>query len=208
MTRRSRAVKDGRTASRARQPAALAKVWFFPPSAYDAGMKKPSAPTPAPAPPRRRRRPHPLGMAAAAVVRPIIGRKGFVEADLLTRWETIAGPETAALSRPVRLAKPRDGGAPVLHLRVASSAFATLLKHQEPELCARINRYFGFDAVARIKVAPGTLPPPPAPAAPPPPKPPLSTEEAALVAGIDDADLRAALESLGRSIRAGNRAGG
>jgi len=149
-----------------------------------------------------------VGMAAAAVVRPMIGRKGFVEADLLTRWEAVAGPEMAALCRPVRLAKPRDGGPPVLHLRVASSAFATLLKHQEPELIGRINGYFGFDAVGKLKVAPGTLPPPPAPKPPPPAPPPLSAEEAALVAGIDDPDLRAALEALGRSIRAGNRAGG
>ncbi|MBN2752816.1 MAG: DUF721 domain-containing protein [Rhodospirillaceae bacterium] len=177
---------------------------FFTKIAYDADMKK-AAPQP-PAPPRRRRRPHPLGMAVAAVVRPIVGRKGFVEADILTRWSEIAGTEIATHSRPQRLSKPRSGevGGPILLIRVASAPFATLLRHQETELCDRINRYFGFIAVTRVKIVLGSLPLPPPPPEPPAPLPPLSAEENALIATVDDPDLRTALENLGRSIRGRN----
>lgn len=168
--------------------------------------KKPAEAKPAP----RRRRPHPLGMAVASVVRPMVGKKGFADVEIITRWAEIAGAEVAAHSLPLRIAKARSGVADgaTLHVRVASSAFALVLKHQEPELCDRVNRYFGYPAVTRLKIAVGSLPPPPEPPPPPAPPIPLSAEEEAAVARVGDADLRAALAALGQSIHRRARDGG
>ena len=141
-------------------------------------------------------------MAVASVVRPLVGKKGFVDVDILTRWGEIVGPEIAQQSLPLRIAKARSGSADgsTLHVRVGSSAFATLLKYQELELCARVNRYFGFPAVTHVKLTVGSLPPPKPLLPPPREPPPLSAEEAAEVARIGDPDLREALERLGRSL--------
>ncbi len=162
--------------------------------------KKPAETKPAP----RRRRPHPLGMAVASVVRPMVGKKGFADVDVISRWAEIVGPEVAAYSLPLRIAKARNGVAEggTLHVRVASSACALLLSHREPELREKVNRYLGFPAVARVKLAVGTLPLPPEPPPPPAPPPPLTAEEEAAVARVDDPDLRAALAALGQSIHA------
>lgn len=161
---------------------------------------KPGKPVDSPPPPPRRRRPHRLGLAVGGVARPILGRKGFAEADILTRWDAIAGPELAVRTLPLRVVKSRNGGGGVLHVRVASAAFATLIAHEEPRIVERINTHFGFEAVARLRLSVGSLPAP-VEAAPAPPPPPLDPGEADLVAGVEDPDLRDSLERLGRSVR-------
>lgn len=162
---------------------------------------KTAAKKPPPPEPKRRRRLHPLGLAVAAVTRPLVGRKGFAEVDILSQWTAIVGPEIAAQTLPMKVVKARagepEGG--TLHVRVGSAAFATVLKHEEPRVCDRINGYFGFAAVTKIRATIGRIPvltvkPPP------PPPPPLSAAEKEVVDGVADPDLRAALERLGRAV--------
>jgi len=150
---------------------------------------------------RRRFRPHPLGLAISSIARPIIGKRGFADVDIISRWGDIVGEDIATYTLPERITKSRspmlEGG--TLHVRVASSAFATVLKHKEPELCDRINGFFGFPAVAKFKTTLGKIPvlhintPRPEP-------PPLTKDAAEMVETIDDLDLREALEKLGRSL--------
>ena len=47
-----------------------------------------------------------------------------------------------------------------MHLRVASGGLAMELQHFEPVLVERINAYFGYPAVARVKLIQGPLPAP------------------------------------------------
>lgn len=169
-------------------------------------MKKPAAPAtdkPKPDAPRRRR-PHPLGLAIAAVVKPLVGKKGFVDVDILARWADIVGPEVATNAIPLRIAKPRAGSneGATLHIRVGASAYAMVLQHREPEICARINGYFGFQAVTKLKIALGTLPPPKPTPPPPAPPPPLSDDDAARIALVGDPELREVLADLGRTMAA------
>jgi len=155
---------------------------------------------------RRRFRPHPLGLAVASIARPMIGKRGFADVDILSRWADIVGEDIAGYTLPEKLVKPRalkvgpnglEGG--TLHVRVSSSAFATILKHQEPEVCARINGYFGFKAVGKLKTSIGTIPKRPEVKKRPPPKP-LPQETKLLVDMVDNPELRAALEKLGQTL--------
>jgi hypothetical protein len=177
--------------------------------AYADPMKKPTD-TPTAEKPKadapRRKRVHPLGMAIASVVRPLVGKKGFVDVDILARWSEIVGAEVAANALPLRISKPRAGSneGSTLHVRVGASAYAMILQHREPEICGRINGYFGFQAVTRLKIALGTLPPPKPIPPPAPPPPPLSEEDAARIGRVADPELREVLAQLGRTMAARN----
>ncbi len=132
---------------------------------------------------------------------------GFVQSALVTRWDEIVGARLARVTRPQSLRFPvgekRDG---TLTLAVMG-AHGPMVQHLLPDIVDRANRFFGYAAVARVKiVAAAHLPAgaapqraaPPAPrtaaAAPAPsaPKPELSR--------IADPELRAVLEALGASL--------
>ncbi|MEO5375371.1 MAG: DciA family protein [Alphaproteobacteria bacterium] len=147
--------------------------------------------------------PRAIGAAVARVARPVLGKRGFAEAAIITDWPSLVGPQLAAHTLPTRVAHARgqrEGG--VLHLRVAGGAFATEVQHLEPLILERINRYFGYRAIARIKLSQGPLPRRRSPKLDAP-RPLAPSEEQALaadVAGIASDDLREALARLGRAV--------
>jgi hypothetical protein len=134
-----------------------------------------------------------------------LGKRGFGEAQLVTQWEAVIGPELAQKLAPERLTFPRgERRNGTLRLRVAS-AFATEAQHLEPVLIERINAFFGYGGVARLTLVQG----PSLDAAPGAPKLRALTaaEQRALdarVAGVADPELRDALQRLGSAV-AGSR---
>ncbi len=161
----------------------------------------------------RRGGPRALAAMLPKIARPAFGKRGFVEAGVLTDWSVIVGSVLAAETRPMRLSFPRgarvDG---TLQIRV-TSAFATELQHLAPLVIERINRYFGFGAIGRLTLSQGPVIRPPRNKRRPLPEP----EPEALrrletrVAAIEDEELRLALAGLGRNVaarQAGRKAAG
>lgn len=148
--------------------------------------------------------PRPLARSVAKLTTPAIRRRGIAEAGVIVDWPKIVGERLAAASYPEQLSKPRQGGEAVLRLRVAGS-WAVELQHLEPVIVERINAYFGYRAVDRLRIVQGPLPPEAGPREPR--RRPLASAEAdavaATVAGIEDDELRTALARLGRAIAAG-----
>jgi hypothetical protein len=152
---------------------------------------------------RRRFGTHRVSSLLTGLLKPAARARGFAEASLLADWETIVGPLLARRCQPVAVKFPRGrhrGG--VLELR-AGGAVALELQHATPQIIDRINAYFGFPAIRQLKLLQAPLVPTPEP--PPPRRRPLTpTEEQVLaneVMGVDDAQLRQALLSLGRTMR-------
>jgi hypothetical protein len=144
-----------------------------------------------------------VGVFSERVAKPILGKRGLAEGDLLRHWTAIVGAHLAKLSQPeaIRFAKGRrDGGE--LTIRVGSGAAATLLQHQAALVIERVNSFFGYRALSRMKILQAPLPKrrqPQKPAS----VPLAPTEEQSLQAtlqAVTDPDLRAALESLGRTM--------
>ncbi len=133
---------------------------------------------------------------------PVLGKRGFAEAQLVAQWPAIIGESLAQGASPEKLSfgrgERRDG---TLHLRVAPG-LAPEIQHREPVLLERINAFFGYRAVARLALKQG--PPARAPAPPPPQPRPLKADERRRLdrrlAGIEDPALRAALERLGAAV--------
>jgi hypothetical protein len=104
--------------------------------------------------PEKRRGGPPRAIAGhvSALTRQALGKRGLAEANLLADWPTIIGTEQAQICQPDRLTFPRgerrDG---TLHLRVAPVA-ALELQHDAPRLIERINSYFGYAAIAELRL--------------------------------------------------------
>ena len=147
---------------------------------------------------RGARGPRALGESILRLTRPIFGQRGFAAAEVITDWPRIIGADVAAYSLPERIAFPtgkRSGG--TLHLRVEPGGYATGVQHMAPQIIERINTYFGYGAVADLRIIQAPLPERPkerARANPAPPSsPPLSND-------TDGDPLDRALQSLGRKI--------
>ena len=155
-----------------------------------------------------------VGAMLPKITRKVFEKFGFSTATLLTDWAIIVGADLAAFTAPERLKWPRGYEGAATGEAEAGRPGATLMLRVEPAraldvqykarlLIDRINAYFGYRAVAEIRLvqAPliksggelvarrGASPP--------------GTPGAAVQAVADDA-LREALASLEASIRAEN----
>ena len=138
---------------------------------------------------------------------PQIGRSafrrfGFVQSSVVSRWPEIAGDTHSRVCTPEMIRFPpgekSDG---ILHL-VVLPAHAPLIQQILPEIIERVNRFFGYRAVARIKLRQGAVQAPPTkdkPKAPPSLKP-IPMELGDSLRDIGDPELRTVLESLARSL--------
>nr|WP_310534332.1 DciA family protein [Novosphingobium sp.] len=159
----------------------------------------------------QRRYERPRGGAARAVadLMPDIGRTafrrfGFVQSSVVTRWPEIVGARHARVCMPEAIRfPPGEKSEGILDL-VVVPAHAPMIQHVVPEIIDRVNRFFGYNSVVRVKLRQGAVKPPPAgekPSAPPSLKP-IPMELGESLRDIGDPELRTVLESLARSIDA------
>lgn len=128
-------------------------------------------------------------------------RFGFVQSAIVARWPEIVGDDYARHSAPDAMSFPPGKRSGATLTIVCSGPFATMLQHVEPQIIERVNRFFGYAAVARISLKHGEVPAHPrlrrqevAEAAP------LAPEVTSTLRAIADPGLRAALEGLAQQI--------
>jgi len=100
----------------------------------------------------------PLTREVQAIAKPILGRRGFAEVDILGSWEEMVGADLARGILPEKLTFDKDkriNG--TLYVKSAGGAFATLFEFQKQRVIERINCFFGYPAVAQIKIRQGAL---------------------------------------------------
>lgn len=95
-------------------------------------------------------------LSVAKMLKPLaknlLGKNGFTEVDLLANWYEIAG-EMAEYTLPKHISYQKNNRTNgILSIEVPSGAFALELQHREKFIVAKINAYFGYDAVAKIKI--------------------------------------------------------
>ena len=168
--------------------------------------KKPSKPQ---TKPRVYERPRGGPAKPIADLMPQIGRAafrrfGFVQSSVVTRWPEIVGERHAQVCMPEAIRFPpgekSDG---ILQLVVVPS-HAPLIQHVIPEIMERVNRFFGYKAVSRVKLRQGAVKPIRAegPRTAPPSLKPIPMELGDSLRDIGDPELRTVLESLARSLGA------
>ncbi|WP_196259547.1 DUF721 domain-containing protein [Pelagibacterium limicola] len=156
-------------------------------------------------PPKRANRAVQLGDMLGNTLDPALRRRGFASRDLIANWASIAPTPYDTVSAPDKLVWPRrdrpDPEGAVLYLRCREGQ-ALALTHEAPAITAAVNRYFGYLLVSRVKLSPNplTTSEPNAPIATRALPPEKAAQLAQAVSNIEDEDLRAALEKLGRGV--------
>lgn len=157
--------------------------------------------------PRPYTRPRGQGAKAIGDLMPEIGRTafrrfGFVQSQVVTRWPEIVGPRHARVCSPEAIRFPPGEKTEGILQLVVLPAHAPLIEQVAPEIIERVNRFFGYRAVARVKLRQGAVTPPDTdrPAKPPPSLKPIPLELGDSLRDIGDPELRTVLESLARSL--------
>ncbi|MBB5731062.1 hypothetical protein FHS61_000055 [Altererythrobacter atlanticus] len=131
-------------------------------------------------------------------------RFGFVQSSVVTRWPEIVGERHARVCSPESIRFPPGEKSEGILQLVVLPAHAPLIQHVIPEIIERVNRFFGYKAVARVKMRQGPVQPGRAETKPkaPPSLKPIPMELGDSLRDIGDPELRTVLESLARSIGA------
>jgi hypothetical protein len=165
--------------------------------------KRPSSPKPKIAEPETKR-----GGAARSVgaMLPDVGRAsfrrfGFVQSSVVSRWPEIVGPRYAGVSTPESIRFPQGKRAEGVLTLVVDGAHAPMMQHVAPAIVERVNRFFGYPAVARVMFRQAAAAPP-APRRAPPSIRPIPAELGDSLRTIGDPELRACLASLAGALAA------
>lgn len=146
--------------------------------------------------------PKPIGELMPEIGRTAFRRFGFVQSSVVTRWPEIVGPHHSRVCAPEAIRFPPGEKSEGILQLVVLPAHAPLIQQVIPEIIERVNRFFGYSAVARIKLRQGAVQPPETskPAKPPPSLKPIPMELGDSLRDIGDPELRTVLESLARSL--------
>ena len=143
-----------------------------------------------------------IGDLMPAIGRTAFRRFGFVQSSVVTRWPEIIGAAHARNCAPESIRFPvGEKSEGTLHL-VVSPGHAPIIQHVIPEIIDRVNRFFGYRAVAQVRIRQGAVQvqgTKETRKAPPSLKPgPIELGDS--LRNIGDPELRTVLESLARSL--------
>ncbi|MEZ0495939.1 DUF721 domain-containing protein [Sphingomonas sp. IW22] len=162
-------------------------------------MTKPRPPRPAkapPAPPPRSNRVRPVAELLPDIGGAAFRKFGFVQSSIVSRWAEIVGERYARVSSPESIRFPHGQRADgVLTLAVAG-AHGPMMQHIAPEIMERVNRFFGYAAVARIAFRQGDIRRPTRPPSRPKAPRTVPADLSDSLRAIADPELKAVLEAL------------
>lgn len=156
----------------------------------------------------------PIGAYAGRALDPSARARGFASTAILSEWAAIVGNELAQFTMPDRVVWPRRreeheesapqsgrrGQGAVLVLRVEGPR-AIEVQHRSGQILERVNAYFGYRAVAEMRILQAPVMRKPA-RSPAPAVVPLDPGALPPSAQIEDEGLRAALLRLGSAAKA------
>jgi len=101
----------------------------------------------------------PLSLMTAGLLAPVLQKKAGLNVRLIRNWAEIVGQAVAAAAVPVKISWPRQadkagrGDFAAAVLVIACFGYeAVKLQHETSEIIARINRFFGYRAIGKIRI--------------------------------------------------------
>ena len=89
-----------------------------------------------------------LGWYVSKIAKPFFNRQGFVKGYIIDNWEEIVGENYCKISIPEKLRIQKGGGI----LTIATDgATATEMEYIKPEIIKKVNDYYGYRAISRIR---------------------------------------------------------
>lgn len=158
---------------------------------------------------RRRRNARPMAELAAKVLAPVIARRAAMTVDLVTAWPDIAGEQHAAYTMPEKINWPRkasedDPFSPGILVVRCDGARAVLIQHETSQLIERVNLFFGFHAIEKIRLIQKPVSRMRQKSEQKLPQPDSESRKKldAILERIEDPQLRASLEKMGLGVMA------
>ena len=132
-------------------------------------------------------------------------RFGFVQSSIVSRWDEIVGPRYADVSAPESIRFPAGKKSDGTLELVVEGANAVMIQHVLPEIVERVNRFFGYSAVAKVRMRQGVVARRVQPVAKAPPMlKPATFDLGDGLKEIGDPELAAVLGSLAKSLAKGS----
>jgi hypothetical protein len=151
------------------------------------------------------KRVRPLADVLHKTLNDAFAQQGFASTELITRWPEIVGAEIAAHSEPEKIRWPRqvanEAPEPATLLLRVEGPTAIEIQHLSSLILERVNRFFGWQAVAQLALRQAPLTRRRA-AKQPAPDPEAAARIAATLGDITDDALRDALARLGAAVKA------
>jgi hypothetical protein len=151
--------------------------------------------------PKRSNRSRSVAELLPDVGRAAFRRFGFVQSSVVSRWPEIVGERHARWSAPESIRFPHGERTQGVLTLTVEGAHATMMQHIAPEIIERVNRFFGYVAVAKLVIRQGEVTRPQRIA--PPAVRPVPVELGESLRTIADPELKAVLESLAAGVGAG-----
>lgn len=91
------------------------------------------------------------------VLEPLIARRTGMRLDLIRIWSELVGAEFANTTRPeqikwARRAHEADAFEPAMLVVACEPASALFFQHEQSNVINRVNEFFGFEAVNRVRI--------------------------------------------------------
>ena len=107
--------------------------------------------------PRYRKRARKISELAGKIIAPVISRRSGMTIDLIAAWPQLAGDEYRDFTRPEKINWPNrahegDPFKPGILIVACDSAKALFFQHDLSRICERVNIFFGFAAISKIKI--------------------------------------------------------
>ncbi|MDB2414903.1 DciA family protein [Rickettsiales bacterium] len=105
--------------------------------------------------------PRKIGYALDKATKPVLSKRGFIHSKLIADWDKIVGPVLGEYSSPQKISFWRDANINgTLYIEIYDSGMATELTYLEPVIIEKIAVYFGYKAIAKLKLLqnPGSMP--------------------------------------------------
>jgi hypothetical protein len=97
-----------------------------------------------------------LGKHFKTLASAALSKRGFQQGDLIAHWDVIAGDRLAAISAPSSVKWPRptleETGRAGCLVVACNPGRALDVQYQAPSLIERVNQFFGYRAIATLKV--------------------------------------------------------
>jgi hypothetical protein len=153
--------------------------------------------------PRRSLRARSVSDLLPDVGRAAFKRFGFVQSSIVSRWREIVGERYAGVSSPESIRFPPGKRSEGVLTLVVEGAHAPTMQHVGPVIVERVNRFFGYPAVARLHFRQGVVQLARAKArAAPPSLRAVPADLGESLREIADPELREVLEAVARGIDA------
>ena len=99
----------------------------------------------------------PIGGAVTALLDPLLAKRSHVDAALALSWPELCGERMAGRTQPLKVTWPRRSGPddpfePGVLVIACEGAAALDLQYGTSELIERINGFFGYSAIGRIRI--------------------------------------------------------